>query len=212
MLSRLNPLRMLKRLGRSRRGAVLIEMGFFIPAFALISIGGYDGATYLQHGVKASRISTSFSDMIGEGGQFLTVAQVTDMVRNFQALADPNAFSPNVANDARVIITAFRGTGSANEVMWKYCTGGLTQASAYPAVNGTVANLDGNLLLDLGQTAVVTEVFIRYRPISGLFLDAPVTVRDRATFVSRMSNLNSPLANPGNINPASFGVNQNAGC
>jgi hypothetical protein len=212
---------LLARLKASQRGAIIIETAFYVPAFCLLVFGGIDVANYIQTTVKASRISANYGDMIGEGGQALTERQLVDMMRNFQALADPNGSAPNIATDGRLIITAFRGelngANLSNRVLWRYCLGGLTngsgvQRSIYPAVGQFVPTLDGALVLANSQTAVVAEVYLRYKPMTTFFFTGNDVLTDRAIYLSRMTNLTAPLADPDNINIATFGIAEGSGC
>jgi hypothetical protein len=209
------------RLRASQRGAIIIETAFYVPAFCLLVFGGMDVASYVQTSVKASRISANYGDMIGEGGQALTERQLVDMMRNFQALADPNGRSPNIATDGRLIITAFRGELNSgvvsNRVLWRYCLGGLSnggnvQRSIYPAVGQFVPTLDGGLVLANSQTAVVAEVYLRHKPTTTFFFRGNDVLSDRAIYISRMTNLTAPLADPDNVNISSFNIAEGAGC
>jgi Flp pilus assembly protein TadG len=185
--------RLLARLRRQSKGAVLVEMALMAPVFMTMLMGSLEIGNYVVTYQKVARIAGTYADMLAEGGDQLTEAQVRDMLSSANTIAHPI----NLATSGRVIITALNGTTTGNRALWRRCTGTLAVTTAYPGTGALT--LPGAVVLPVGSTAIIAEATLRFTPwFTGWFLPQQ-NIGVTAMFRSRAGNFRSTLPNPDGV-------------
>lgn len=151
----------LRRLGRDRRGAVLIEFAFAVPILAVILLGCYEAARYVFIHQKLDRIATSMADLVTRS-EGITAAQLDDLFGAAQRIAAPY----DLAADGRIVVSSVYRPSSGNaRVAWQRASAGSLPVTSRVGVEDGVATMPPGLVVRTGENVIVAEVWFRYRPL-----------------------------------------------
>jgi Flp pilus assembly protein TadG len=170
-------LRTIRKLGRSRRGAVLIETAFATPILFIALAGITDLAMMALTRFKLSSGANNISTMVASGGRALDEAEMTDVLDNIDKVVAP---IKDFGTNGKVIIAAVESTNEAaggTKVTWNRCIGSLdisdlsANQRALAATDGTTYNLPSTASLEVGLTTAVVQISYKYKPMFlGYFL------------------------------------------
>ena len=154
---------MLKKLGRCRRGGVLLEFGLITPILVFLLLNGFEMARFLILNQKLQRTAMSVADLAARDD----VLDTNDFTNLFAA--GNEVFKPFALDtDGRVILSSINEDGSGNpQVAWQRQSGTLT-ANSLIGFEGGAAVLEEPTLIGDGQTLIVAEVFYDFEPLIGV--------------------------------------------
>lgn len=183
-----------RRLVRSTRAAVIIEMAFVIPLIVLIGCGGLEIANLTLVNTQISQIGLSVADNASRiaSGSNLALPQVRETdINDVFAGVDKQAKDLKLNDNGRIILSSLeRNTDGGQTIKWQRCYGKMVVASAFgPEGTGATGTAFkgmgpvGKEVTAAGGTAVMfVEVTYQYQPLLyGKWL-GPKTIRSTAAF------------------------------
>jgi hypothetical protein len=148
-----------RRADRRRAGSIAVEFTLVAPIVALLGLAVLDVVDFLRVSLRLER----------------TAGEVANVVAQYQTLQE--ADFATVFDLAGRIASPYRVTdaeGNGVVVLWQRRVGSSGYQSAFGVQGGTatIPARSGDLVLAIGQGAVVTEVFYAREPwvLSGRFL------------------------------------------
>ncbi|WP_375593046.1 TadE/TadG family type IV pilus assembly protein [Algihabitans albus] len=150
-----------RRLRRSRRGAVLVEMAVLTPILLILLLGAVEFARYVLIMQKLDRAAMSVGDLVSRGTQ-VTSQDLSNIFDSVGHLMQPFSFP----DTGVVLITAVtRSAGDPPEVVWQEVgAGDLVEASRVGTPGGE-AVLPQNLQPRENESLYVAEVYYDYAPL-----------------------------------------------
>jgi hypothetical protein len=147
---------------RPRRAAAAVEFAMVAPILALLMLGTWDLTAYIRAYFRVERVAAEVANLTGQYER-LTQADINQIFSAAQQIAG----SIEVTQLAgRTIISVVEGTAQGNRMRWQRATiggpGGMFQSRIGEPPN--IVTLPANLVVPVGQTVVITEVFNRRVP------------------------------------------------
>lgn len=167
---------------RGRAGGVLVETAVIMPILVMLLLGGFEVGRYFLLGQKLQRAAMTAADLASRT-ESMTAGDVDDLFAAAREVARPFALDA----DARVIVSSIvrPQDGSDPVVAWQRTSGAGLFASAVGG-EGETAVIDDPNLVKAGQSIIVAEAIVRYRPL--LFDDmTEQTIAAEASFRPRFS-------------------------
>lgn len=152
---------LLRRLHRSRKGTVLVEMAVVTPLLLVLLLGAVEFARYVLIMQKLDRAAMSVGDLVSRGAQVtsLDLANIFDSVDH---LMQPFSFP----EEGVVLITAVnRAAGAPPAVVWQQAGAGELVEASRVGVPGAEAVLPQNLQPRENESLYVAEVYYSYAPL-----------------------------------------------
>lgn len=148
---------------RLRLAAAAVEFALVAPILALLMAGTWDLTGYIRAYFRVERVAAEVTNLTGQFER-LTQADINQIFSAGQQIAG----AIDVSNlSGRTIISVVQGTPQGNRMVWQRLTtpgpGGILFTSRIGQPPNIVA-LPANLVLPVGQTVVITEVFNRRQP------------------------------------------------
>lgn len=158
------------RIERRRAGSVAVEFTLVAPVIALLGLAVLDVVDFLRVALRLERAAGEVANVVA---QYPTL-QEADFATVFD-LAGRIAAPYRVTDaDGAVVVSGLANQGSGVVVLWQRRAGSSGYASAFGAQGAaaTIPARSADLVLAVGQGAVVTEVFFAREPwlLSGRFL------------------------------------------
>ncbi|MCJ9428591.1 TadE/TadG family type IV pilus assembly protein [Kordiimonas marina] len=181
----MNPInRLLKKLRRNERGAVLVEMALSLPLYIILLSGVVEAANYLILNLKLQHTVNTVSDLVTRDDA-ITDATMTDI---FSAV--PTIMAPYpTTGDSTTIVTAISQSASVpTQVYWQRENGSLSATSEFGTTGSPVNTLPDGLTLRDDETILATEIFYQYKPLIFDFLPS-ATLHKIAYFRPRIGAL-----------------------
>ncbi|MHA6723045.1 TadE/TadG family type IV pilus assembly protein [Sphingomonas sp. RS2018] len=193
--------RLLRRLGRDRRGLALLEFAFIFPVFLTLSLTGAELTNYIIVRMRVSQLALQLADnaaRIGSGSQLqakrISERDINDLLTGAGLQAD----ELKLFQRGRVVVTSLEPTQSPNtnpaqyKIGWKRCRGSKAYTSSY-------SNKTGNFTGGLGVTTPVdrrviapdngatmfVEVVYDYQPLIKTSLSPSTTITEIASMMVR---------------------------
>lgn len=156
--------RVLRRLGASDRGAVLVEMGLALPIILLLGLGGLELSRYALTVLRMNQIAAAVADNAGRVRQALDETDVNEIMIGGKLMG-----GGDFAANGRIVLSDLEqrtntsgpnglgATSSANPngyrqwIRWQRCAGALSRSSSY----GVPTNGSGVAVTDLDNTSNV---------------------------------------------------------
>lgn len=173
------------RIGKDRRGSLLVEMAFVIPVLATMILAGTEIARYMLLQQKLDAITITTADLVSQREQ-ISVATIDQIFAAADHVIEPFAFGTN----GIVIVTSVSASGgSGPQVDWQRSGGGMLSATSAIGTPGGAATLPAGFLVRDGENAIVSEVFYNYTPLlQTAFLSSKQTYH-RSLFRPRFGDL-----------------------
>ncbi len=157
----------LRALHRCRRAMAAVEMALMAPVLIALLLGTLDLGWRILASYKLERAAATLADLSARSRD-LSSADLEDI---FEAVA-PIARPFDMENDGTAILSGVRDdTGSQPTIVWQRSNG--SGFGSRIGSEGGIADLDGVLDLDPGESVIVAEVFFRFRPLVGFVLQGP---------------------------------------
>ena len=153
--------RLLRRLHRSRRGTVLVEMAVLTPILLILLLGAVEFARYVLIMQKLDRAAMSVGDLVSRGTQ-VTSQDLSNIFDSVGHLMQPFPFP----DTGVVLITAVtRSAGNPPEVVWQEVGAGDLVEISRVGTPGNEAVLPQNLQPRENESLYVAEVYYSYTPL-----------------------------------------------
>lgn len=153
--------RLLRRLRRSRRGTVLVEMAVLTPILLILLLGAVEFARYVLIMQKLDRAAMSVGDLVSRGTQ-VTSQDLSNIFDSVGHLMQPFPFP----DTGVVLITAVtRSAGNPPEVVWQEVGAGDLVEVSRVGTPGNEAVLPQNLQPRENESLYVAEVYYSYTPL-----------------------------------------------
>lgn len=158
-----------RREGR-RRGSVAVEFTLVAPVLALLGLAVLDVVDFLRTSLRLERTAGEVANVAAQyqvlrEGDFATLFDLAGRIAAPYRVTD---------TDGAVIVSGLANQGPGPVVLWQRRAGSSGYASAFGSEGGagTIPARSGDLVLAIGQGAVVAEVFLAREPwlLSGRFL------------------------------------------
>lgn len=153
-----------------RRGSVAVEFTLVAPIVALLGLAVLDVVDFLRVSLRLERTAGEITNVVAQyqtlrEADFATVFDLAGRIASPYRVTDA---------DGAVVVSGLANQGSGIVVLWQRRAGSSGYASAYGAQGGTatIPARSADLVLAVGQGAIVTEVFYAREPwlLSGRFL------------------------------------------
>lgn len=176
--------RILVRLRRDERGAILAELAFALPLFISFLTGVVEVGNYLLVNLKLQHTVVSIADLVTRDEDIS--ADVLDDIFN----AAPQIMSPfPMGADAVVIVSAIsQSVDDPASIYWQRSGGGTLSQNSGFGIEGAPPTLPAGLTLRDDETILATEIYYSYRPIIFQFIPAQ-TIRKTSFFRPRIGAL-----------------------
>jgi Flp pilus assembly protein TadG len=182
-------LRLRNRLGlrafsRDNRGSVLMEMAFVLPTMLVMFLGTTELGRYVYLNLKLQNTASGVADLATRDST-LTNAGLAEVYAAAAQIA-----SPFDIGQSGVVVVSAVGVDSNDlpVVLWQSSGGGgLAEASRVGSPGG-LANVPAGLVVEEGDTAIVSEIFYLYQPWLGEILPSS-TLAKTAYYRPRLSTL-----------------------
>ncbi len=173
-----------RRLRRSRRGMVLVEMVFAVPILLTLLMGALEIARYVLIMQKLDRTAMSVGDLVSRGAQ-VTTADLGNIFDSVRHLMQPFPFPDN----GLVVISAVtRQGGDPPEIVWQAEGAGTVDQASLVGVAGGTATLPQNLTPRENESVYVAEVFFDFEPLLFEGFVAPRRLYHWSAFRARLSD------------------------
>lgn len=198
-----------RRLARSARATVLIEMAFCIPLLVLIGFGGLEYANLTLINTRISQIGLNTADNASRiaAGSNLAQPQVREVdINEVFTGAEKQARNLNLKARGRIILSSLEQNKDGGQwIHWQRCYGDMKVSSAYGAegkgATGTafkgMGPKDREVTAASGTAVMFVEVVYQYKPLLyGKWL-GPRTIRSAAAYNIREARDLSGVKSPG---------------
>lgn len=176
--------KLLRRLKRDERGAILAELAFAMPLFLSFLTGVVEVGNYLLVNLKLQHSVVSIADLVTRD------EQISEDVMVDIFAAAPQIMAPfQMGEDALVIVTAISQTeDDPASIYWQRQGGGSFNAVSEFGLEGEAPALPDGLTMRDDETILATEIFFSYEPIIFQFIPAQ-TIRKASFFRPRIGAL-----------------------
>jgi Flp pilus assembly protein TadG len=167
-----------RRFGRDRRGATLVEFALVVPVLTFITLASIELGRYALLNQKLNNAATSLAELAARDGS-ITVAQLDSMFAIVPNLTQPYDFP----NEGVAIVTSITAqVDDVPEVAWQRSGGGALVASSLIGVPGGSATIPADLPTRAGDTIIAAEVVFQFQPLFNDILLSQQTMR-KSTYV-----------------------------
>ena len=176
--------RLMQRLKRDERGAILAEIGLAMPLFLSLLTGVVEVGNYLLVNLKLQHTVVSIADLTTRD-ENITGAVLADIFN-----AAPQIMAPfDMGADAVVIVSAIsQNEDTPASIFWQRSGGGTLEKNSEFGIEGEAPDLPDGLTLRDDETILATEIYYAYRPIIFQFLPEQV-IRKSSFFRPRIGAL-----------------------
>jgi Flp pilus assembly protein TadG len=159
-----------RRADRHRAGSIAVEFTLVAPIVALLGLAVLDVVDFLRVSLRLERTAGEVANVVAQyqtlqEADFATVFDLAGRIASPYRVTDA---------DGAVVVSGLANQGNGVVVLWQRRVGSSGYQSAFGVQGGTatIPARSGDLVLAIGQGAVVTEVFYAREPwvLSGRFL------------------------------------------
>lgn len=184
VFSRIRGLLSLSTFSRDRRGSVLMEMAFVLPTMLVMIMGTTELGRYVYLNLKLQNTASSVADLATRDST-LSNAGLAEVYAAAARIAQPF----DIAEAGTVVVSAVGvDQNELPVVLWQSSGGGILAAASRIGSPGGLADVPPGLVVEEGDTAIVTEVFFQYQPWLGEILPNTLLAKT-AYYRPRLSNL-----------------------
>ena len=161
------------RLGKDRRGGVLVETAFAIPVLAVLLLGCIEMAQFLLVHQKMNRAASAMADLVSQPAT-ITAAEVDQLFDAAQHLLQPFDLEAR----GRVIVTSVSRDPEdpTGMIDWQREGGGSLTAPSRIGIPAGPATMPDGFEVREGENLIAAEIFFDYEPMffSSLFHESVV--------------------------------------
>ncbi|MFD2234526.1 TadE/TadG family type IV pilus assembly protein [Phaeospirillum tilakii] len=199
------------RLGRDRRGAVMVELALALPVLLILLIGFTEAYLYVRAAVALERVAFDMANLIARRTLICRATSTSDpnSINTYLTTVAPLSAQPlDLAASGEVIASGvvYDSASAGAVVRWQavspYTLSGI--ASGVGNVGGKATLAGGIVPTSGGDTVIVVEAFHSHDWLSGLrqllpTLPTATTLKRTAYFrgrVASLATLNTAATNP----------------
>ncbi len=161
-------LHLLARFHRCRRAVVAVEMALVAPVLIALLLGTLDLGWRVLAAYKLERAVAALADLSARSRD-LSADDLADIFAAVVPIAEPFALE-----EGTVIVSGVRDdTGTRPVIVWQQRSGPEEGDASRIGSEGEVADLDGMLDLEAGESVIVAELVFRFEPLVGFLLRQP---------------------------------------
>lgn len=162
----------LRRLLDDRRGTILVEIALVLPMMLFMMLATVDIGRALLLTQKLNRSAVTLADLIARE-ETVDTARMTELFTGAGHVMSPFAFN----DDGVLIVSIIRGNGDGTaDVEWQQRGAGTGSALSRIGTTGDEIALPAGLVLDDGESLVVSEAAYTHEYIFLPELGSPVTM------------------------------------
>ncbi len=159
----------LQALYRCRRAMAAVEMALMAPVLIALLLGTLDLGWRILASYKLERAVAALADLSARS-RSLSPTELDDIFEAVTPIARPF----DMGTDGAAILSGVRDdTGNRPVILWQRRAGLGLDADSRIGIEGGIADLDGALDLDPGESVIVAELFFRFQPLVGFLLRQP---------------------------------------
>ena len=158
--------RLIRRLGRDRRGSFSVELALAIPLVMFMMLTTLEMSRFMLVHAKVNRLVAQISDLVGRLPTNVTEDMITNTFDAAEHITRPFPFGQN----GRIIISSVSpnlSTATPNDgiINWQRCSGQYTSAASVVGVEGGAATLPNGFAVPEQQNAIVAEAYFQFEPL-----------------------------------------------
>lgn len=177
--------RLLARFRRGQGGLAAMELALFAPVLALLLLGGFDLARFINIRAGVDKVGFSVADVTSQYKE-LTASAMAQVFRITGASLTP--YKSGV-NGVTVLTSIYLNSSGVPKVRWQcYSSATATWVSKIGA-EGATANVDKTLLADVNDNLMVSEVFFNFTPIFSTFFKSGFPIYTSSVYRPRLGTL-----------------------
>ena len=179
--------RQLRQLKRSDSGVAAVELALASPLLALLLLGGADLTRYTLAVHKVMGISFAVSDVASQ----YKGDELNDKALNQVYRISSENFSSYVSGSTGVtmLTSVYLASDGAVKVRWQCKSATVAGWASKIGSTGGNADFDKNMLLDINDNIIISEVYYKYSPLFKLFSTSKIDVYSKAMFRPRLGGL-----------------------
>lgn len=158
-LARFNPIPVLRRFWRDRRGIAAAEFAVLASVLTVALLGGTELSRYTLMHQKMDRVSASVSNMVAQSST-MTATDFDNMWAAAQQVAKP--FDITGSNGLVIISFIVAETGSNYRIQWQRKGAGTMSKTSQLGIQGALATLPTGVTMAQGDSMVAVEVYALY--------------------------------------------------
>ena len=187
------PLRRLRRIAArlrvGERAVVAVEMAVAAPVLVVLLLGALDVGWRILAEYKLQRAAATLADLVARDRQ-VTESGINDAFTALQSISAPF----DLENDGRAIVSSIRDEdGVSPEILWQRLSPQGLDVDSRIGGEGEIADLDDVVDLNAGEAVIVAEVFYRFDPIVGFFIQDQQLLYFRWVATPRFGSLDEVL-------------------
>lgn len=194
-MTSLIPARLARRLGRDRRGSILIEVALCLPVILILFTAGFEIGRFALLDMKVSRAAMTLADLVAQTENEIYENDIDGLMAAMPHIGRPFSFD---SGNTQVIITSVAADGDGNPIVcWQEEAVGDLGEDSQIGTPGTLATMPDTVDMQEGDTAIVTEVYYDYAPF---LFDTVMNARrisSMAVFRPRLAKLD--VLQPGDV-------------
>lgn len=183
----------LLKLGRDKRGNVLLETAFGMAMLATLFMGGIEVARYALLTQKLDRTAMTLGDLMSRN-ETLTLNEINNIINSIPHIMEPFDFA---ASGGVVLSAVQRSQGGDPTVAWQVSQSEHMTLTSQIGALGDVATLPSTLVLNDNENLFVAEVYFNFEPMLAADMVDASQLYHRGIFRARlMDTLDIETASP----------------
>lgn len=175
---------LLRRLRRSTEGLAAVEFAMFAPVLGLLLLGGYDLSRFIIARANVDKVGFSVADVTSQYEQL----NPTTMEQIFKITGSSLQSYVSGTNGVTILTSIYLDSAGVPRVRWQCYSSAATWKSAIGAEGG-VAAVNANLLADVNDNVMTSEVYFRFTPVFSRFFKDSVTLYTASIYRPRLGAL-----------------------
>jgi Flp pilus assembly protein TadG len=142
-----------------RRGSVAVEFAAVLPVLALLVTGAYDIVTLARAQLRLEAAAVQLGQIVSQCTAITSTGDTDRFWSYAQSILGRTGTVTGSGATGAVIVSAVFQSGGVNRVAWQRRTGVTSFTSSVGTAGGT-ATIAAGFVVPLGQTLLVTEIFV----------------------------------------------------
>jgi len=181
--------RFMDRLTGCERAVIAVEMALAAPVLVVLLLGALDVGWRILAEYKLQRTAATLADLVARDRQ-VTESGISDAFAALAAISAPF----DLENDGRAIVSSIHDDdGATPEILWQRSSPSGIDVDSRLGAEGEIADLDTVVDLEAGESIIVAEVFYRFDPLIGFFLEDDQLLYFRWVATPRFGSLDEVL-------------------
>lgn len=148
---------------KSDTGMAAIETALLLPFMLLLFFGMLDLTGHISLSRKVSAVSAATADLVGQGRNTITTAEIQDDFKVAGLIINPKP-----ASDVRVVVSVYRMVGTTATLVW------TVNNNLGPACTTTPNTATMSNLMVAGNDLVVAQTCTTYKPYLAEFMGSKI--------------------------------------